>query len=57
LKSTLSTLCKGLSIVILLSISENLFVLKHFDIYCFEFEEPDKDEEIYVRKYMKSHDW
>ena len=31
--------------------------LKHFDIHYFEFEEPEEDEEIDMKEYMKWDDW
>lgn len=31
--------------------------LKHFDIYCFDFEEPDDYEKNDMKKYMKLDDW
>lgn len=31
--------------------------LKHFDIHYFEFEEPEEDEKIDMKEYMKWDDW
>jgi len=31
--------------------------LKHFDIHYFEFEEPEEDEQIDMKEYMKWDDW
>jgi hypothetical protein len=31
--------------------------IKHIDIYYFKFNEPEEDEEIDMKKYMKWHNW